>query len=101
MATSRFFPPSKSWTKRSAWAITLAEQKLDGPGKLVFVCEREDGNGFHVLGVPRPWLRDHAVRFDRSDGKYRLFLSAKAGELFTEVRGTGRVGFSEWLVDSA
>ncbi len=101
VAASRFFPPAESWTARAAWAITIAESKLDGTGKLIFLCERESGDGFHVLGVPREWLRDRAEQFAHSHGQCRLFLSAEAGELFTEVRGTGSVDFTGWVVDSA
>jgi len=99
IATSRHYPPADSWTGRAAWAISIAEAKLDGTGKLVFLCEREDGDGFHVLGVPKEWLRTHRASFAFSHSHCRLFLSAEPGELSCEVRGTGSVEFAPWVVD--
>ncbi len=98
--TSKVHQPQRSWTGRWSWWHQLTPDKIEGDGVLVLVCEERDDDGFHVLAVPKSWLRENvaSLSFSEAQGKFNVFLSAERGDRFLDRRGSG-LDFTRWLVD--
>ena len=96
--TSRLYPPEESWTHRWSWWHVIPEVKIAGEGALVLLCESRSFEGFHILHVPRQWLRDHRdeLAYQSAKEAFSLFLSAEPSDRFVERRGGG-LDFGSWL----
>jgi len=90
IVVSKVYRPDQSWTRRWSWWHQLPKAKLAGDRSLLLLCERRS-EGFHLLVVPRPWLREHQDRLAWSEAqeKFNLFLSAQPEDQFVECRGAG------------
>jgi hypothetical protein len=100
ICTSRYYPSEKSRTKRPSWWHEIPLVKLRDPKLLEvqIICEKET-LGFYYLRVPSSFvlenLNDLCIR---DNGKVSLFLSAHQSDIFTDYRGSAKIGFSQWLV---
>ncbi len=98
---SRFYPPWKSWTKHAVWAFEIPPREInDGNIPYIFLVYQlsEGQQEFACLRIPSrfllSWQRQLYIRPD--NGNISLFLSAEAGELLHDKRGTGRIDFRQF-----
>ena len=98
--SSRLYPPEESWTHRWSWWHQFGEVKMEGEESLILLCEAVGDEDFHVLDVPRVWIREHCgeLAFSPPQSKFNLFLSAEESDQFVERRGTG-LEFGQWLIE--
>lgn len=99
LCTSKLYEPNESWTKSPAWWIEIPITKLRSGkySKVHILCSKRD-SGFHYLDVPISYFMDKIDKLIlREDGKLSLFLSARSEDRFVDLRGLGRIDFSNWL----
>ncbi len=99
ISVSKLYPPKNSWTGEYCWWFTIPVEKTDADGldKLVFLCSRTDGKGFHVLAVPKAWIIAHRSQLAIAKGRWNLFMEAVGKDLFVDKRGNGNLNFSQWV----
>ena len=99
--SSKYYLPEESWPKKHVWWMqvpshALNEKKYNAVNLLCQVAPGE--NQFHLLNVPVKFFHENQDNFHRIDGEIDLYLSAEPSNLFTEIRGTGNLDFSKFLV---
>jgi hypothetical protein len=55
-------------------------------------------NQFYYLKVPVAFIKEHREQFHKLGGEIDLYLSAEQHNLFTEIRGDGKLDFSQFVV---
>lgn len=100
---SKFYPEHESWPGTPVWWFEFtAASVTDAQSFINLLCEDErDAANFHHLRVPvGVFLACRSQIGYREDvGRFSLFLSAEAGRLFREIRGSGGVEFGAFRVD--
>jgi hypothetical protein len=98
---SKYYIAKKSWTKAPAWAFEVPVDYIESePGSVVTLrFETGPSSGKHQeLAVPCSYLKEHLpglwIRADR--GTVSLFLSAEAGDRFTDRRGSAKIPFARF-----
>jgi len=101
---SRYYPTEKSWGGQPAWAFEFPLEDLESPTISVTycVCQSRDGRSFCCLRVPHEYLLSHRTAlYERTKkGTISVFLAADTATMFRDVRGTGGVGFGQFLLPS-
>jgi hypothetical protein len=100
---SKLYTPEKSRTQQLAWWIEIPLQEIETPKSegIDLLCEMSSGaNKFYYLKVPVVFFKKELSKLCvRKDGRLlSLFLSAEPDEMFVEQRGSGRIGFSRFLM---
>ena len=99
--TSKYYLPEESWPKKHVWWPQIPMSAID-TSKYNFVnlvCQvAPDKNDFHYLKVPTSYLNENLKKFHRVGDIISLYLSAEISNLFAEIRGTGNLDFSKFLV---
>ncbi len=98
VAVSRFYPPNKSWTKKSAWWFDLPINRIRDKkaGHYFLLGERKRGE-FVILKVANKFLLTNLKKFEtRYQEKIRLHLAAEGKNRLVDERGKGRVDFSHF-----
>lgn len=100
---SKLYSSDESWSHAPAWWFEFPEDViLDSPDTHInLLCQAEDAAGafFHLRVPIRFLLRNHeALGFRAAPSRYSLFLSAERDDRFRELRGPGRVDFSQFQV---
>jgi hypothetical protein len=101
--TSKYYLPEESWPKVAVWWMKIPAHALE-PSKYDFVnilCQVDPlSNEFYYLKVPVSFINEHKEQFHRIGGEIDLYLSAEEHNLFTEIRGEGKLDFSKFIVDA-
>lgn len=99
--SSRYYPAEESWTASPAWWHNIPVGRLaDKRVKYVrLLCQTAiESLEFHYLRVPTAVLRAERDNLEVSGGAIRLHLSADRDDRFVDLRGAGRIDFSEYLI---
>jgi hypothetical protein len=98
---SKYYLPEESWPKKHEWWVQIPSHALD-PKSYKYVnilCQVAPfTNDFHFLLVPLKYLLEHFEKFHKIGGKMDMYLSAEPDTLFTEIRGSGKLDFSKFVV---
>jgi hypothetical protein len=98
---SKYYLPEESWPKKQVWWIQIPPYAID-PSLHKYVnilCQvAPDTNHFHYLKVPVAFIHEHQDQFHRIGENIDFYLSAEEQNLFEEIRGTGKLDFSAFLV---
>ncbi|MBS1622306.1 MAG: hypothetical protein JSS80_11790 [Bacteroidetes bacterium] len=100
--TSKFFPAAESWSKSRVWFFQLPLEVIHAnpPIKIHLICEN------HLAGEPFIYLKISSLFFLKKINSFevsekekvvRIYLSAEAVNMFTEVRGKGGVDFKDFV----
>ncbi len=101
---SRYYTPEISFTGASAWWIQLPRKhyRSDTSGSVHFICQKSAGvNDFYYLRVTCEYLRTNETKLAFVADRASIFLSAEARSLFQDEKGSGRVRFSQFLVNKS
>ena len=101
--TSKFYTPNESWSNSRVWFFQIPIEIIYSPvaKKIHLICEN------HMKGESFIYLRVSSLFFlknlslldvDQKEKVVRIYLSAEAVNMFTEVRGKGKVEFKTFLV---
>ena len=101
--TSKFYTPEESWSNSRVWFFQIPIEIIYSPvaKKIHLICEN------HMKGESFIYLRVSSLFFlknlslldvDQKEKVVRIYLSAEAVNMFTEVRGKGKVEFKTFLV---
>ncbi len=101
--TSKFYLPEESWPKVAVWWMQIPSHALES-SKYDFVnilCQADPlSKEFYYLKVPVSFINEHKEQFHKIGGEIDLYLSAEQQNLFTEIRGEGKLDFSKFLIKS-
>ena len=102
--TSKFYPASESWSKTRVWFFQLPLDIVNAnpPTKINLICENHlDGESFIYLKLSSLFFLKNINSFEVSEKEkvVRVYLSAEAVDMFTEVRGKGKVDFKPFVVN--
>ncbi len=100
--TSRFYSPDISYPKKAVWFLQIPLNAIDlnTYDHVNLICQKKiNGKDFHYLKVPAKYFHKHINTFDRIKSNIAIYLSANPDTLFVEERGTGRLDFSEFVVN--
>ena len=98
--TSKYYKPEESWQKAEVWWLHFPLSAIDIKkyGFVNFICQvAPEKNDFHYLKVPTEFLQDHLDKFHRIGENVDIYLSARPETLFIEIRGIGRLNFSNFV----
>lgn len=100
---SKFHPGIGSGITGDRWWIEISEQKLmDNLYSVVHLLCRKNSSkaDFHHLAVRAKFLLEmkDLLGFREDIGKFSLIISAERNQIFTELRGPGRVPLGRFLV---
>ncbi len=87
--------------KSLVFQIPLDAVSFNPPKKIYLVCENHlKGEPFVLLKVSSLFFLRNIDSFDtdQKEKVLRIYLSAEAVDMFTEVRGTGKVNFKPFLI---
>jgi hypothetical protein len=99
---SKLFLKDEAWTDGPAWWFDIQTERVASKecADMDMLCETSDG--FHHLRVPTSFFQENSSRMETAlnGGQecYRLHLSASDRDRFTDVRVSGGVDFSHYLV---
>jgi len=99
--TSKYYLPEESWPKKDVWWPQIPPSAIDKSkfSHVNILCQVAPGkNDFHYLKVPTNYLNENLEKFHRVGEIISLYLSAESHNLFREIRGTGNLDFSKFLV---
>ena len=99
--TSKYYKPEESWPKKSVWwfQIPISAVEENRTGSLHLICQgAPNENTFHYLKVPAIFLSENLHLFHIVEDKISMYLSTESENLFVEIRGTGKLDFSSFLV---
>jgi hypothetical protein len=99
--TSKYYLPEESWPKKHVWWPQIPISVIDTNRftHVNILCQVAPGaNDFHYFNVPVTFLNEHLVKLDRVNDIIHLYISAEPDTLFTEIRGTGKLDFSQFLI---
>lgn len=101
--TSKFYLPEESWPTVAVWWMKIPSDVLVS-NKYDFVnilCQVDPlSNEFYYLKVPVPFISKHKEQLHKIGGEIDLYLSAEEHNLFTEIRGDGKLDFSKFLIEA-
>lgn len=89
---------SKFHSQQGCWWHDISASKMatSNWNRFVFLCKKQSGEGFWILGVPQKWLRINKGKISYSNRIYRLHFSMSHG-VFVDKRGKSKLDFSRWL----
>jgi hypothetical protein len=101
--TSKFYTPQESWSNSRVWFFQIPLEAIYSPvaKKIHLICEN------HLEGEPFIYLRVSSLFFlknlnsfdvDQKEKVVRIYLSAEAVNMFTEVRGKGKIEFISFRI---
>ena len=101
--TSKFYTPQESWSKSRVWFFQIPLEVINSQPvkKIHLICEN------HLEGDPFVYLKTNSLFFlknlksfevDQKEKIIRLYLSAEAVNMFTEVRGKGKIDFKAFCI---
>ncbi len=99
--TSKYFLPEESRPKKHVWWPKIPITAIDSNNftHVNLICQvAPGGKDFHYLKVPVEYFHEHLDKFDRVNDILHLYLSAEADSLFIEIRGTGKLDFSQFVL---
>ncbi len=96
--TSKFYTPQESWSNSRVWFFRIPLEGINSqpPKKIHLICENHlKGERFVYLKISSLFLLKNSKSFDvdQKEKVVRIYLSAEAVNMFTEVRGKGKVDF--------
>jgi len=97
---SRYYTDDKSWCKQSVWWFEIPLAAVDDDCDIHFLCQKTPGgDDFFYLRVPPQFLKQNQHRlFVRPDnGRLSMYFGTERPDLFVELRGNGRVPFSQFV----
>ena len=98
---SKYYQADESWNEKPVWWFEFPESTLmEHTSKCIhFLCQQVGmAEPFTHLRVPIDWLRERRQElYIRQDKGVSIYLSAEDGTLYREMRGTGKLDFSEFL----
>jgi len=102
--TSKFYTSQESWSKTRVWFFQIPlDVVYSQPVKNIhLLCENHlSGDAFIYLKVPSLFFLKNLKSFDVSDKEkvVRIYLSAEAADMFTEVRGKDKVDFNKFRIN--
>ena len=104
VCSSKFYLPQESWSKSRVWLFQIPLEPIYSPGghTIYLVCENHlEGEPFICLKMSSLFFLQNLKSFDvdEKSKKLRIYLSAEAVDMFTEVRGKGKVDFKSFLIE--
>lgn len=101
--TSKFYTAQESWSNSRVWffQILLEVVNSNPPVKIHLICENHlEGDAFIYLKTSSLFFLKNLNSFetDLKEKVVRIYLSAEAVNMFTEVRGKGKVDFKSFRV---
>jgi hypothetical protein len=100
--TSKYYLPEESWPRVAVWWMKIPSHALDS-SKYDFVnilCQVDPlSKEFYYLKIPVSFINEHKEQFHKIGGEIDLYLSAEQQNLFTEIRGQGKLDFSKFLIE--
>jgi len=100
--SSKYYLPEESWPKTHVWWLQIPTTAINAQryGYVNLLCQVAPGKDeYHYLKVPTKFMNEHLKKFDFIENKISLYLSANPNRLFIEERGTGRIEFSDFLIN--
>jgi hypothetical protein len=102
--TSKFYTPQESWSKSRVWFFQIPLEVLytQAIKKVHLLCENHlKGEPFIYFKVPTLFFLKNIKSFDvdTKEKVVRIYLSAEAVTMFSEVRGSGKIDFKEFQVN--
>ena len=101
--TSKFYTPQESWSNTRVWFFQIPIEIVNSnPVKKIHLIFEN-----HLKGEPFIYIKVSSLFFlknlnsfdvDQKEKAVRIYLSAEAVNIFTEVRGKGKVDFKEFLI---
>jgi hypothetical protein len=101
--TSKFYTPQESWSKSRVWFFQIPLEIIYSPvaKKIHLLCQNHlNGEPFLYLKVSSLFLLKNPNSFEvgQKEKVVRIYLSAEAVDMFTEVRGKGKINFKEFVI---
>ncbi len=101
--TSKFYTPQESWSNSRVWFFQIPIEVVNSQPvkKIHLVCENHlEGDSFIYLKTSSLFFLKNFNSFDADPKEkvIRIYLSAEAVNMFTEVRGEGKVDFKSFRV---
>jgi hypothetical protein len=99
--TSKYYLPKESWPKKHVWWMKIPAHAIDAANydHVIILCQAAPlQNEFHYLKVPVGFFHEHFDNFHKIGGEIDLYLSAEPQNLFREIRGTGNLDFSAFVI---
>lgn len=102
--TSKYYTAQESWSNTRVWFFQLPLEVVNSnpPKKIHLVCENHlSGEPFIYLKVSSLFLLKNLNSFEvgQKEKVVRIYLSAEAVDMFTEVRGKGKVDFKTYRIE--
>jgi hypothetical protein len=98
---SKYYLPEELWPKKHVWWVRIPPHDIDPSlhWYVTILCQVAPGtNNFHYLRVPVEFLLEHRAKFHRIGNIIDFYLSAEQHNLFQEIRGTGNLDISVFVV---
>jgi hypothetical protein len=101
--TSKFYTPQESWSNSRVWFFQIPLEVINSqpPRKIHLLCENHlKGEAFIYLKVSSLFFLKNLSSFDidQKEKVVRIYLSAEAVNMFTEVRGKDKVDFKTFRI---
>ena len=99
--TSKFYTDKESWSRVWFFQIPLEVVYSKVAKKIHLICKNHlAGENFIYLKVSSLFFLKNLNSFDvdQKENVIRIYLSAEAVNMFTEVRGKGKVDFNEFVI---
>lgn len=101
---SKYYSEDESWCKKPVWWFEFPKDTAEqGKSKYVhLLCQQVNAPGDFVhLRVPLDWLRANLAELHIRQNSQRplvsIYVSAEPDSLYGEIRGTGKLDFSQFL----
>jgi hypothetical protein len=98
---SKYYTAGESWTGSPAWWFDVSLNRIEDETckEIHLLCQKENRIDFCCLKVPTHFFREKLdlLKVIPNRGKIRLHLSARQRDIFCDIRGAGRINFSQWL----
>ena len=100
--TSKYYTPQESWSNSRVWFFQIPMEDLNPKQMrfLHFLCENHlQGEEFIYLKVPVSFflLNEESLEVDKKAKVMRIYLSAEAVDMFTEVRRGSKLNFTKYV----
>ena len=101
--SSKFYTEQESWSNSKVWFFQLPMGVVNSnpPVKIHLICENHlEGDSFIYFKVSSFFFLKNLKSFDvdEKENVIRMYLSAEAVDMFTEIRGKGKVDFKAFRV---
>jgi len=102
--TSKFYTPQESWSNSRVWFFQIPLESIYSPvaKKIYLLCENHlSGKPFFCFKISSLFFLKNLKLFDvaQKEKIVRIYLSAEAINMFTEVRGKGKVDFKAFRIE--